>query len=482
MSLRSKAVNGFIWSFADKVGNQLVHFAVIIFLANKIGPEAFGLVGMLAIFVVFAESLVNNGFSQALIQRSKRATDKDFSTVFYTNVLLGITIYFVLFFAFPYIADFYGDERLEDAAQVLFLIVVINGIAVVARARLAIDIDFKKITIANTVATFSGASVGIVMAVNGFGYWSLVWMTITQSLINTSFLWCLSGWFPSLVYSKKSIRSLLGFGSNLMVAGVIATATSNLYVFMVGRYFESTRVGYLTQSTTLTNTISGVISSVLQGVTYPIMTSVNEDEQRMVKIYKQLIQITCFISVPVMIGFAATADSFTKTFLSEEWMPIIPLLVFFSLARLFTPISSVNMNILNAIGRSDLFLKVDLFKLPITLLAVFISAPMGIYAVSIAVFATAFIAYFINSYYPGKFFGFGAIQQIKLCWRILISAILMAVLIQLISIDNSLLELIVKIVFGAIIYISFCYFLKEPALIKIHGLVKSFFYSKKNIN
>lgn len=472
MTLRKKAISGFIWSFIDKVGNQSIYFIVTIYLANQLGPEAFGLVGMLAIFVVFSDSLVNSGFSQALVQRSKKATDSDFSTVFFTNIAMGSLIYGILFFSAPYISEFYGDQRLEAAAQVLFLIIIVNAFAVVAKARLTINIDFKSQTFANTTATIISAVVAIVMVHHDYGYWALVGMTIARATINTLMLWFFSGWHPVWVYSVTSLKKLFSFGSKLMIAGLVATSLNNLYVLLVGRYFDSTQVGYLTQSTTLTNTMSGIITSVLHGVTYPIMTSVNDDEQRMVKIYKQLIQLTFLIAVPSMLGFAVLAESFTQVFLSAEWTPIVPLLVLLSLARMITPISAVNMNILNAIGRSDLFLKIDLIKLPMTLLAILVSVQFGIEAVAFAMFATSFISYFINAYYPGKFYSFGPIEQIKATWRIILAGIIMVAATVLFSSENDVVELLGKMLIGGISYIGSCALLREPTFYQLLNMLK----------
>lgn len=472
MSLKSKAISGFFWSFFDKVGNNVIHFCVLLFLANVLGPEAFGLVGMLAVFVAVADSLVNSGFSQALIQRSKRATEDDFNTIFYVNIAIGVVLYLILFFSAPYIAQFYGDERLTFAAQVLFLSIVINAFSVVARATLTIEINFKSQMFSNTFATIAASVVGISMALLDFGYWSIVGLTLTRCLLDTALLLYFAAWKPRLAFSIQSLETLFSFGSKILAAGLVATIVNNLYVVLIGRFFDSTRVGYLTQATNLTNTVSKLITSLLQGVTYPIMTSVNDDEERMISIYKQLIQLTFFVTVPAMAGLAAVSSTFTDVFLSEEWAPIVPILALLALARLITPISAVNMNLLNAIGRSDLYLKIDLMKLPLTLTAVIISAPLGVNAVAMAILTTSIIAYFINAYYPGKFFKFGAIAQFKATWRILLSGAIMYGSVTFISLENEILTLILQVTIGALIYFASCFFMREPSMKQVVTLLK----------
>ena len=199
---------------------------------------------------------------------------------------------------------------------------------------------------------------------------------------------------PKLIFSMESFKLLFKFGSNLMLAGFVATLINNLYVALVGRYFNATQVGYFTQAQNLSNNLSQFISSTLQGVTYPIMTSVKEDSERLVSIYTQLISVTMLVSLPMLIGFAAVSEEFVRIILGDEWLPVVPVLAALCFARTITPISWINLNILNAVGRSDLFLKVDLSKLPMNLGALFIALPYGIEGLAWAMVCTSFIAFF----------------------------------------------------------------------------------------
>ncbi len=480
-TLKSQAIHGLSWSLADKLINQLGSLAVTIYLARLIGPESFGFIGMLMIFMLLAESVISGGFMQALVQKSKELTEADSSTIFYVNMLWGLAMYVVLYISAPYIAEFYRQPVLEEISRILFLVVIINSLSIVARAKLTISIDFKSQTIASTVATFFGSILAIWLAFKGYGYWALVWLILSKALLNTITLWFFCRWFPSLVFSKYSLKSLFKFGSNLMIAGFVATFVNNLYVALVGRYFNATSVGYFTQSVNLTNALSGVISSTLQGVTYPIMTSVKEDKERLVNIYKQLISITMLFSLPVLVGFAAIADSFVKLFLGEEWLLAIPLIVALSFARTITSISAINMNILNAIGRSDLFLKVDLSKLPMSLIALFVAIPFGIEALAWAMVFTSFIAFFINAYYPYKLFDFGPIKQLKIAFNYILASVVMYFAVIFLDIGGGIFELILKIVVGAIVYILFLWLRKDEFFMRIEGEVMSKMKLRKRI-
>src|SRR5690554_5585002 len=467
MSLKQKAITGFIWSASDKLVNQLGYLGVTVFIARIIGPESFGLIGMLTIFMMLAESVVSNGFTQALVQRSQKLTDADSSTIFYVNLAWGLAVYSLLYFCAPFIANFYHQQVLVDISRVLFIVVLINSLTVVARAKLTINIDFKSQAIASTFSTILSSVVGIYLALKGYGYWALVWLLITRATFNTIGLWFFCRWYPKLIFSYKSFKSLFSFGSNLILAGLVATFVNNLYVALIGRYFNATQVGYFTQATNLSNYLSQFISSTLQGVTYPIMTSVKNDKERLVNIYTQLISITMLVSVPLLIGFAAVSEDVVKIILGDEWLPVVPVLIALCFARVITPISSINLNILNAIGRSDLFLKVDLSKLPMTLAALFIALPYGIEGLAWAMVCTSFISFFINAYFPGKLFGFGGLAQLKVAYKYIIAAAFMYFSVSQVSISDSLwLTLAAKVTVGGLIYPALLIIMRDAFLLQ----------------
>lgn len=453
MSLKQKAIRGFAWSLADKMINQLGYLAVTIYLARLIGPESFGLIGMLTIFMLLAESVISNGFSAALVQRSKQVTPEDESTVFYINMAWGVAMYILLYFSAPFIADFYKAPQLIDISRLLFVVIIINSLVVVVRAKLTINIDFKSQTIASTIATLLSAVVGVYLAQLGYDYWAFVWMLVIKSALNALLIWLLCRWLPQFIFSVESFKRLFKFGSNLMIAGFVATFVNNLYIALIGRYFNATQVGYFTQANNLSNNLYLMLSSTLQGVTYPILTSIKDERERLVSIYKQLISITLLVSLPLLVGLAAVSDEVVLLFLGEEWLSVAPVLSILCFARAITPISAINMNILNAIGRSDLFLKVDLSKLPMTLAALLISVPYGIEAVAWAMVATSAIAFFINAYFPGKLFGFGSWPQLKAAIKYIIAAVIMYVVVKWLQLETVLwLVLAAKIFLGLLLY------------------------------
>ncbi len=466
-SLKSKTIKGIAWSLTDKLINQLGFLAVSVYIAAKIGPESFGLIGMLTIFMLLAQSIVSSGFSQALIQKSHDMTESDASTVFYINLFWATAIYILLYVCAPFIANFYNQELLINISRVLFLVIPINAMSVVVRAKLTIKLDFKSQTLTSIIATFSSSILAIYLVNTGFDYWAIVYMLLSKSIIMTTMLWFFCKWLPTSAFSYKSFKTLFKFGSNLMIAGLVATFVNNLYIALIGKYFNATNVGYFTQATNLSNALSTFISSTLQGVTYPVMTSVQKDRQRLIDIYKQLISITMLVSLPMLVGFAAIANIVVTLFLGEKWIAVVPILVALSFARSITPISSINLNILNAIGRSDLYLKIDLSKLPLTLGALFLALPYGMETLAWSMTFTSAVAFFINAYYPYKLFGFGAIQQLKVAVNYIIASMIMFFIIYIINFEPTYLNLIFSIILGIMIYIGCLFLLKDKFFLKI---------------
>lgn len=464
MLLKKKLLSGLIWNASDKLITQFGYFAVTLYIAKLIGPEAFGLIGMLTIFMLLTESVISNGFSQALVQRSLQLTEADASTVFYINLVWGVFIYVVLFVTAPLIAQFYQKPDLVDIARWLFLIVIINSLTVVVRAKLTIKVEFKSQAISGLFATLMSAPIAIYLAQQGYSYWSFVWLLLIKAVVLNISLWCFSRWYPQAIFSKDSFNRLFKFGSNLMLAGFVATLVNNLYVALIGRYFSAASVGYFTQATNVTNFLSQFISSTLQGVTYPILTSVKEDRERLINIYKQLINVTMLVSLPALVGFCAVAEEFVLLFLGEPWLPAVPVIQLLCIARMVTPISTINMNILNAIGRSDLFLKIDLIKLPMTLAALLIAIPYGIEGVAWGMVTTSLISFFINAYYPSKLFGFGAVSQLKVGIKIIIATVVMTIVITFIKVDHLWFSLFMKIIAGIVIYVLMLLILQEKII------------------
>jgi teichuronic acid exporter len=474
-SLKSAAAKGILWSAVDKFASQIGQFFVSIMLARVLLPEDFGLIGMLAIFIALSQTFIESGLATGLIQKQNR-THLDYSTTFIFNLGVSAFFYIILFLTAPYIAAFFNQPQLIDLTRVLGLSLFINAIAIVQRTQLIIVMDFKSIAKSNVVGLVFGGLTGVFMALNGYGVWSLVCQVLVASVATSAILWLYGSWIPLFVFSKKSFLNLFGFGSKLLVASLYAQTLNNVYNICIGRFYPTAALGYYTRAKTFADVSAGTIVAILQQATFPVLSSVQSDKKRLVSIYSRMIKMASFIIIPLMTFIALLARPIVVLLLTEKWIALVPLLQWMVFARIFLPMSAINMNVLNAIGRSDLFLKVDLYKFPLTAVALVITIPLGVKAMIIGHVITSALSFLINAYLPGKFFGYGALKQLKDMLPIIGATVGMAIIITVIITYTDVLEvqLILSSFFGALTYLGICHLLKLKELKELKELLLKF--------
>lgn len=474
-SLKNKAIAGMIWSSIDKIAIKGIAFVIGIILARILMPTDYGLIGMLAIFIAFSDLFVGGGLSLALIQKSNR-TNIDYSTIFHFNFLISLVCYVILFFAAPSIAQFFNEPQLAILTRVLTLIIIINALTIVQQTRLTIKLDFKTQAIISLFSVVIGGAIGVFLAYNGFGVWSLVAQMLASSLVRAASLFYVNKWVPMLTFSGSSFKKLFGFSSKLLAAGFVASIVNNLYSVLIGKIFESKELGFYTKAKEYPELLSATLSTVLQGVSFPILASLQADRDRMISVYGRIMGMVVFFVIPALTLFALLCEPFVRFFLTEKWLPLVPLMQWMCFARMITPISSLNMNILNAIGRSDLFFWVDISKLPLTIATLAITIPLGLTAVVIGHFITSFICYFINAYYPGKLFGFGAKRQIKGMWRIICATLVMSgvVFASMNILLSDFLKLLLGAPLGIGVYLLAAYSLKIKELAEVFVIAQPY--------
>lgn len=454
-SLKQKTVKGVLWSFLERFSVQGIQFVVMIVMANMLTPHDYGLVAMLTVFIAVSQSLVDSGFSQALIRKQKR-TETDNSTIFYFNIAVGLILYGLLFTAAPFIADFYHEPQLINITRVIGLSILINSFIIVQRALLTIKIDFKtQAKAAFTAAILSGV-VGIWMAFSGYGVWAIVAQQLTNLGVNTLLLWILSHWRPMWIYSWNSFHELFGFGSRLMISGLIDTLYRNIYLIVIGRLFSASDLGYYTRAHQFTDFASSNISGIIQRVTYPILCSIQNEDERLSSVYRKFLRLSAFIVFPLMMGLAAISKPLVLTLLKEEWLFTATLLSIICFSMMWYPIHSINLNLLQVKGRSDLFLKLEIYKKIIGIIILCITIPMGLIAMCIGSFFSSMIALIINTHYTGKLIKVGFIQQMLDLFPILILSISMGAVVYWAINSLSLLpalQLTIGICIGFIYYI-----------------------------
>ena len=456
-SVKKELAHGVMWNFIEKILMEGAQFVIGIILARLLLPSDFGLIGMLAIFIAISNVFIDGGFAKAIIQK-KDCQDIDYSTAFVNNIVMSFAIYGVLFFTAPLIARFYHEPILTNLTRVLALNFVLGSFNIVQRARLMSQVDFKSLAKIKVASVIIGGIVGICMAYSNCGVWSLVGQTISGTVVSMALFPLFSKWKPSFHFSKDSFRQLFGFGSKLMITGVYSVIVNNISTICIGKAYNSNRLGFYTRASQFSSLIAFTISDVLGTVSFPVLSHLQDERERMIALYKKTLYYTALVVFPIMVLCTLLARPIVLILLTEKWLPCVLLMQWLFLARMFTPISSVNMNILNAMGRSDLFLKVDLSKAPLLILTLVITIPISVEAICIGSFINAFICFFINAYMPGRLFGYGAWQQIK-DWRyIFISLLIMTTLVLVFThfVSNIWAQLFVGGIIGLGSYLACC--------------------------
>lgn len=384
----------------------------MIIMARILTPEDYGLVGMLAIFIAVSQSLIDSGFSQALIRKQDRS-EIDNSTVFYFNIGVGIILYLILFICAPLIASFYNEPQLIPITRVIGLSLVFNSLAVVQRALLTVRLDFKTQAKATFVGAVLSGAIGITMAYTGFGVWAIVWQQISNLVTVTILLWVLSHWKPVWAYSWKSFKELFGFGSKLLASGLLDTIFRNLYLIVIGKFFRASDLGYYTRAHQFTDFASSNITGIFQRVTYPVLCTIQDDDVRLRDVYRRLLKTSAFIIFPLMMGLAAVAKPMVISFLTEKWLFSAVLIQILCFSQMWYPVHAINLNLLQVKGRSDLFLKLEIIKKIITVIILCITLPLGLIPMCVGMIFNSISALIINTHYTGKLISLGFFRQMK---------------------------------------------------------------------
>lgn len=472
-SLKSKATSGFIWNAVERFSVTIGQFIIGIILARLLMPEDFGLIGMLSIFIAISQVFIQSGMGSGLIQKQDRV-DEDFSTVFIFNLIVSTLFYVLLFLSAPLIASFYEMPLLSSLTRVLGITLIINSLSIVQRTKLEIEVNFKTLAKVNIIALVIGGALAIGAALYEFGVWALVIQTLSISVVTAIGLWILGNWSLSLVFSKTSFKQLFSYGSKLLAAGLYAKSLQEVYNLVIGKAYSASELGFFTQARKFAEVSSSTLTNVLQKVTFPILSSLQYDEKRMVSVYGRMIRMAAFISFPTLSLLAVLAEPLISILLGEKWLPVAPLLQWLCIAKLVYPISVINMNILNAVGRSDLFLKVDLSKFPLIVIVLVVTIPISLEAVVIGQVVTSFISFFINAYLPGKLYGYGSMKQLKDTSLIIFATIFMVIvtLTAISFVDSAYLQLVLGFLSAMFGYLSMSYLLKIKELTEIINIVQ----------
>lgn len=474
-SLKNKTIKGIGWSAADNIIQHLVTFVVGIVLARLLSPEDYGLLGIIAIFTAVCQTLINGGFSSALIRKID-ATDNDYNTVFIVNLIMSLLLYGVIFICAPLIAEFFKREELVALTRVLSMGMIIGALAIVQQTRLTKRIDFKTQTkISFTAAIISGV-IGITMAIMGFGVWSLVAQQLSSRVIRTTLLWVVNKWIPQLRFSSESFHNLFGFGWKMMLSGLLDTVWKELYQLVVGKFYSPATLGQYTRSKHFSALFSSNITSVIQRVTYPVLSNIQDDKERMIAAYRKIIKTTIFVTAISMFFLGAISEPLLYCLIGPKWHEAAIYLPLICITGSFYPLHAINLNMLQVQGRSDLFLGLEIIKKTIGVVPLLVCIYYGVMSMLYCSILTSVINFFLNSHYSGKLIGYSSWLQIKDIAPSYAIAILIALSVYFLKYlcFSFWIVLPLQLFLGIIVFFLICQIIKKEEFQEIKEIVGSY--------
>ena len=470
-SLKNKTVKGASWSFIDSIAGQGITFLVGLVLARLLTPEEYGLIGIIIIFIAVFNSIVDSGFSNALIRKND-AKDIDYNTVFISNLVLSVVLFGVLYISAPAISNFFNQPQLISLLRVMGSIVIINAFAIIQRTILVKRVDFKTQTKVSLISSITSGVVGIGMAVGGLGVWSLVGQQISRQFLNSAFLWIYSRWYPKLQFSIQSFKELFTFGWKLLVSSLIDTVWREIYQVIIGKCYSPVALGQYTRAQQFASICSSNLTTVVQRVSFPVLSSVQDDKERLKNGYKRIIKVAMLVTFVLMLGLEAVAKPLVLSLIGEQWLPCVPFLQIICLQMMLYPLHSLNLNMLQVQGRSDLFLKLEIIKKIIAIGPLLLGIFVNIYWMLGGSVVTGCIAYYLNAYYSGPFLNYSIKEQVKDILPSFGVAVAMAVPVYAMSFIplNPFILLPLQIVVGAVITLVICEATKLPEYIELKGI------------
>lgn len=411
-SLKNKTIKGVGWSAADALLGQGVTFIVGLVLARLLSPDEYGLIGICLIFTTVLNGIVDSGFSNALI-RKKEVTDEDYNTMFTTNMAISIILYVLLFVSAPFVSDFFHRVELTALVRVTGLVLFCNALSITQVTILAKRIDFKTKTKASLVSAVVSGVIGIAMAFMGFGVWSLVTQQLSRQLLYTLSLWVLNKWCPKFTFYKDSFKYMWGFGWKLLASGILNNVWNQLYQVVIGKCYTPSTLGHYTRANDYANLFSANLTSIVQRVSYPVLSEMQDNKERMVLGYRKLIKVTMFVTTVCMISLGAVAEPMIYTLIGTKWYEAATYLPLICVSMSLYPLHAINLNILQVLGRSDIFLYLEVPKKIVGLIPIGIGIFCGIYYMLLASIFTGFISLYLNTWYTGKALGYTYLKQLR---------------------------------------------------------------------
>lgn len=473
MSLSNKMVKGMAWSMLERLSVQGIQFVLGIILARILSPTEYGTIGLLTVIIAFLQVFVDSGFSKALIQKQDR-TQIDLSTVFFFNTFISILCYIILWFSAPFIADFYQNGMLTNLMRVLSLSLLFSALFSIPMTLFTIELDFKSIARTNLIAVVLSGVVGVIMAYKGFGVWALVLQTVIKSFLTVILMWGQMKWKPLFVFSKKSFKSLFPYGSKLLYSSILNMSVNNFTNLFIAKLTNTKDLGFYTRGTQFADMVYGTFNSVLDSVLLPSLASIQEEREKLIQLTRSTIKSAALIVTPVLLGLVVIAEPLIKVLLTDKWLMAVSVMQIMCVARLVSIISGINVNVLYAIGRTDLALRQQYVKLFVRIILLVIALKYGIVYIALAELGSTAIHFFINTYFPGKILNYGSFEQIKDLFPIIFSSMIMIITVYISTnfINDNVIKVIIAPLVGIPVYIGLIYIFRIPEFFLLYAKLK----------
>ena len=483
-NLSQKIINGMKWKTIERVSLQIVNAVTPIFLARLLTPDDFGIIAILSVFISLANTFVNNGLTNSIVQK-KDSDNLDCSTVYYTQFTISVVCYFVLFLAAPYIAHFYNSNELTLMLRVMSLSLVIGAFGAMQITILKQRMMFHKSFFATISGTVSYGVVGILCAYNGLGCWSLIYAALAQSTALSLINIMIIKWRPDFAFSLKRLKNLFSYSWKLTVGWLIGTIHQDLYTLIIGKRFNSATLGYYNRAGSFPQIFHKTIIEVVDGVMFPALSSIQDEKERFKNMARTLLSMNSFLIFPVFFGLSAITKPLIIFLLTDKWLMSVDMMRIVCITYSLTTLNHSNMQIFNSIGRSDIFMKFELFKRTISIILLFITSFINIYAVISVLLLMSVMSNLMNSYQNNKLIGYSYKEQLKDILPSLVSAFITAVMVFLIStaleniISSLIIVLIIDVLSGAGIYVAISFVINRKTILNFIDILKSFLKKKK---
>ena len=472
-NMKNKVILGLTWKLIEKTGAQGIQFIISIILARLLLPEEYGIIALITIFLNIANIFIQSGFSSAIIQK-KEVDEVDCDSVFYFNLIISIIAYFILYMLSPIISDFYKNPILSSVLRVQSITLIIGGLNAIQNAIIQRKMQFKKLFIVSLVAIIIQGLVGIFMAYKNYGVWSLVISNLVGSIVTTIILWFITSWRPKLNFSIIRLKSMFKFGSRLLLSSLIDIIYNNLYSLIIGKKYDQEMLAYYNRGQNIPNILVTNINSSIDGVLFPALSTYQDDKKGMKMLVRRSIVTSSFIVFPIMFGLFAISKPLTIILLTDKWIDSVPFMKLSCIMYAIWPIHTANLQAIKAMGRSDVFFKLEVIKKILGIVIIVITIPFGVYAMMIGCVINSILCTFINAYPNKHLLEYDYFQQIKDILPSLILSIAMSIIISCISIFDlsNFVIILLKMILGICVYVLGAWIFKFECFLYIINNIK----------